>query len=143
MRSKLIFYYLRHITKVTMFCVFGLQMLNLPYAVAQKAPAASKQKKTASSSGTANGKTSRPGAHAPAAAKDEVIVQIMHDVSPQQIQKNIEKLVSFGTRNTLSVNNPDAATSGKGIVAAREWIKSEFERYSDACGGCLEVKMDE
>src|SRR6185437_669662 len=57
--------------------------------------------------------------------------------------KNIEKLVSFGTRNTLSVNNPDAATSGKGIVAAREWIKSEFERYSDACGGCLEVKTDE
>jgi hypothetical protein len=28
-------------------------------------------------------------------------------------------------------------------VAAREWIRSEFERYSKACGGCLEVKTDE
>src|SRR6185437_4707818 len=56
--------------------------------------------------------------------------------------KNIEKLVSFGTRNTISINNPDAATSGKGIVAAYEWIKSEFQRYSDACGGCLEVNTD-
>ena len=26
--------------------------------------------------------------------------------------------------------------------AAREWIKSEFERYSNDCGGCLEVKTD-
>jgi len=142
MRSTLIFY-LRHIAKATMFCVFGLQMLNLPYAVAQKEPAASKQKKTASPSGTTKTKSSRSGAHASAAAKDEVIVQIIHDVSPAQIQKNIEKLVSFGTRNTLSVNNLDATTSGKGIVAAREWIKSEFQRYSDACGGCLDVKTDE
>ena len=136
-------FYLRHITKVTLLCFFGLQMLNLPYAVAQKQPAATKQKKTASPSRTANTKTSRTGAHASAAAKDEVIVQIIHEVSPQQIQKNIEKLVSFGTRNTLSINNPDAQTSGKGIAAAYEWIKSEFERYSDACGGCLEVKTDE
>src|SRR6478672_324325 len=74
--------------------------------------------------------------------KDDVIVHIIHDVSGQQIQQTIEKLVSFGTRNTLSVNNPDAATSPKGIVAARNWIKSEFERYSEACGGCLEVKTD-
>jgi hypothetical protein len=50
--------------------------------------------------------------------------------------------VSFGTRSTLSVNNPNAATSDQGIVAARNWIKSEFDRYSAACGGCLEVKTD-
>src|SRR5207302_8804928 len=29
-----------------------------------------------------------------------------------------------------------------GIGAAREWIRSEFERYSKDCGGCLEVKTD-
>jgi hypothetical protein len=28
------------------------------------------------------------------------------------------------------------------VGAAREWIKSEFERYSKDCGGCLEVKTD-
>src|SRR5262249_35829809 len=64
------------------------------------------------------------------------------DVSAQRIQQTIEKLVSFGTRSTLSSNNPDAATSSQGIVAARNWIKSEFERISSECNGCLEVKTD-
>src|ERR1700744_2608749 len=67
---------------------------------------------------------------------------MIKDVSPQRVQQTIEKLVSFGTRSTLSVNNPDAATSAQGIVAARNWIKSEFERISSECNGCLEVKTD-
>lgn len=78
----------------------------------------------------------------PRLERDPVIAQIMKDVSPERIQKTIEKLVSFGTRSTLSVNNPGAATSEKGIVAARKWIKSEFERYSADCGGCLTVMTD-
>src|SRR5262249_46752996 len=56
--------------------------------------------------------------------------------------QTIAKLVSFGTRHTLSVNNSNAASSAQGIVAARNWIKSEFERYSTECGGCLEIKTD-
>jgi hypothetical protein len=73
---------------------------------------------------------------------DAVILQIMREVSPQRIQQTIVKLAGFYTRSTLSVNNPDAATSDRGAVAARTWIKLEFERYSAACGGCLEVKTD-
>src|SRR5216684_7496332 len=73
---------------------------------------------------------------------DAVILQIMREVSPQRIQQTIVKLAGFYTRSTLSVNNLDAATSDRGAVAARTWIKSEFERYSAACGGCLEVKTD-
>jgi hypothetical protein len=76
------------------------------------------------------------------AARDPVIAQIMKEVSAERVQQNINKLVSFYTRSTLSVNNPDAATSQQGIVAARNWIRSEFERYSADCGGCLEVKTD-
>src|SRR5579859_7696914 len=76
------------------------------------------------------------------AKADPVIAQVLHEASAQRIQQTIEKLVSFGNRSTLSVNNPDAATSAQGIVAARNWIKSEFERYSAACNGCLEVKTD-
>ena len=38
--------------------------------------------------------------------------------------------------------DPAPIAAGRGIGAAREWIKSEFERYSQACGGCLEVKTD-
>src|SRR5205807_199105 len=73
---------------------------------------------------------------------DPQIVAALQDVSAQRIQSNIEKLVSFGTRLTLSAQDPAAIASGKGIGAAREWIKSEFESYSKDCGGCLEVKTD-
>jgi hypothetical protein len=78
----------------------------------------------------------------PRLPRDATIAQVIKDASPEHVRQTIEKLVSFYTRNTLSVNNPDAATSDKGIVAARNWIKSEFERYSADCGGCLEVKTD-
>src|ERR1700759_196160 len=124
-------------------------MLLTHISVAQQAaPAAqsndrkSGSKSASSSPGSSGPKTAQKKPGAAKLAKDDAIVQIMHDVSPSQIQQTIDKLVSFGTRNTLSVNNPDAATSDKGIVAARNWIKSEFERYSQACGGCLEVKTD-
>jgi Peptidase family M28 len=79
---------------------------------------------------------------APALAADPKIRAALKDVSARQIQANIEKLVSFGTRSTLSAQDPAAIASGRGIGAAREWSKSEFERYSKDCGGCLEVKTD-
>jgi hypothetical protein len=74
--------------------------------------------------------------------RDPEIAQALKEISAERIRQTIEKLVSFNTRSTLSVNNPDAETSDQGIVAARKWIKSEFERYSADCGGCLEVKTD-
>jgi Zn-dependent M28 family amino/carboxypeptidase len=74
--------------------------------------------------------------------RDPIIPEIIKAVSAEHIQQTIEKLVSFQTRATGSVNNLDATVSDKGIVAARNWIKSEFERYSAECGGCLEVKTD-
>jgi hypothetical protein len=80
-----------------------------------------------------------------AAAKDFAdpkIAAALQQVSTQRIQANIEKLVSFGTRSTLSTQDPASIAAGRGIGAAREWIKSEFERYSRDCGGCLEVKTD-
>lgn len=63
----------------------------------------------------------------------------LHDinqaVSAANIEKDIAKLVSFGTRHTLSETESDT----QGIGAARRWIKAEFEAISKACGGCLEV----
>src|SRR5437667_2635576 len=73
---------------------------------------------------------------------DPKIAAALKEISPQQIQGTIEKLVSFGTRLTLSAQDPGSIAAGHGIGAAREWIKSEFERYSRDCGGCLEVKTD-
>lgn len=55
--------------------------------------------------------------------------------SPDRIQNDIQTLVDFGTRHTLS----DTVSDTRGIGAARRWIKAEFERISEECGGCLEV----
>jgi len=73
---------------------------------------------------------------------DPKIAAALKEISSARIQANIEKLVSFGTRSTLSPQGPASIAAGRGIGAAREWIKSEFERYSKDCGGCLEVKTD-
>ena len=73
---------------------------------------------------------------------DPKIAAALKEISPRQIQDTVEKLVSFGTRLTLSAQDPASIAAGHGIGAAREWIKSEFERYSRDCGGCLEVRTD-
>jgi len=73
---------------------------------------------------------------------DPQIAAALQQISAQRIQANIEKLVSFGTRSTISAQDPASIAAGHGIGAAREWIKSEFERYAKDCGGCLEVKTD-
>ncbi len=73
---------------------------------------------------------------------DPKIAAAISQVSATRIQSTIEKLVSFQTRSTLSAQNTASIAAGRGIGAAREWIKSEFESYSRDCGGCLEVKTD-
>jgi hypothetical protein len=86
--------------------------------------------------------TAQSGKSEPSYAADPQIAAALRQVSAQRIQANIEKLVSFGTRLTLSAQDPASIAAGHGIGAAREWIQSEFERYSRDCGGCLEVKTD-
>src|SRR5579863_5487357 len=90
----------------------------------------------------------RPRREAPPAANefgatDKDITAMLKDISPEHIQATIEKLVSFGTRSTLSAQDDASIAAGKGIGAAREWIKAQFEQYSKDCGGCLEVKTDD
>lgn len=77
-----------------------------------------------------------------AGSSDPRIAAALKEVSADRIRANIEKLVSFGTRSTLSAQDPESIAAGHGIGAAREWIKSQFESYSKDCGGCLEVKTD-
>src|SRR5499427_8855455 len=79
---------------------------------------------------------------APKLVQDNRITSALQQVSAQRIQSHIEKLVGFGTRLTLSAQDTESIAKGRGIGAAREWIKSEFEQYSKECGGCLEVKTD-
>jgi hypothetical protein len=55
--------------------------------------------------------------------------------SPKSIRSDIQTLVDFGTRHTLS----ETRSNKRGIGAARRWIFAEFEKISKECGGCLEV----
>lgn len=73
---------------------------------------------------------------------DPQIAAALKEVSPDRIQATIDKLVGFHTRLTLSDQSSQSIAAGRGIGAAREWIKSEFEQYSKECGGCLQVKTD-
>ena len=67
---------------------------------------------------------------------DPEIQKMIREVSAKNIEASIRKLVSFGTRNTLSEqDNPN-----RGIGAARDWIFSEFERFNRECGGCMVVE---
>jgi hypothetical protein len=61
----------------------------------------------------------------PAAARDAP--------DPARLKASVEKLVSFGTRHTMS----SATDPKRGIGAARRWTAAEFERISAACGRCL------
>lgn len=56
---------------------------------------------------------------------------------PAKLKTTVEKLVSFGTRHTLS----SADDPKRGIGAARCWAKSEFEAMSKACKSCLTIEM--
>jgi len=54
---------------------------------------------------------------------------------PARLKADVEKLVSFGTRHSLS--NPDDPV--RGIGAARRWFADELGRIAAGCGGCIEV----
>jgi Zn-dependent M28 family amino/carboxypeptidase len=61
---------------------------------------------------------------------------MVREVSAKNIEADIRKLVSFGTRNTLSSQDDP----NRGIGAARDWLYSEFQKISADCGGCLDVQ---
>ncbi|HEY2628111.1 MAG TPA: M28 family metallopeptidase [Usitatibacter sp.] len=77
----------------------------------------------------------------PAAAADAnpVIAKVVADVSPARIEATIRKLVSFGTRNSLS----DVESETRGIGAARRWIKSQLDKCALESGGRLQVSFDD
>ena len=67
-------------------------------------------------------------------ARQADVDAIVREISPQRIHAYVEKLVSFGTRHTMS----ETESNTRGIGAARRWIKAELER----CGaGKLAVQF--
>ncbi len=75
----------------------------------------------------------------PSIKQNQTVIKIIQEISADSIKRNIEKLVSFHTRHSLS----DTLHPSRGIGSARRWIKSELERYSKQSGGRLKVEFDE
>ena len=66
------------------------------------------------------------------------VEKILGEISAANIEALMRKLVSFGTRHTLSSQDDPA----RGVGAAWRWIKTEMERYSRESGGRLIVTED-
>ena len=78
----------------------------------------------------------QPSAPAPAMP---LVQSIADDVRPEELRATIAKLVSFGTRHTMS----DTQSNTHGIGAARRWVKSRFGEISRHCNGCLQIETPE
>jgi len=87
----------------------------------------------------ASARAQQPIAPAP---PDPAIAAALTHVSPERIQADIAKLVTFNNRDTLSSMDTDLPP-GTGFIAASDWVFSEFTRISAACGNCLEVRRDD
>ncbi len=61
---------------------------------------------------------------------------VAESVSPDDIRATIARLVSFGTRHTLS----ETQSNTRGIGAARRWIKNRFVELSRHCHECLQIE---
>jgi Peptidase family M28 len=68
---------------------------------------------------------------------DAELRAILRAVDPDRIRHNVETLVGFGTRHTLSSQtDPD-----RGIGAARDWIAAQLQAYAAASGGRMTVDV--
>ena len=83
----------------------------------------------------------RVGAPLPTDPADPAIVAALNNISADHIRATIEKLVSFGTRNTLSSVEPNLP-AGTGASAAADWIHGQFTAISATCNNCLDVRDD-
>jgi hypothetical protein len=64
------------------------------------------------------------------------IANIVREIDARNIERTIRKLVSFGTRNTLSEQNDP----NRGIGAARDWLYSEFLKAAEPSAGRMTVE---
>lgn len=88
------------------------------------------------STGSAKQKSSRPKVSPRRLGGNHEIPKIVSEISAKNIEATIRKLVSFGTRNTLSEQNDP----NRGIGAARDWLYAEFQKAAAQSGGRMTVE---
>jgi hypothetical protein len=70
--------------------------------------------------------------------QDADILKLTEEISAQNLENLVRKLVSFETRHSLSTTKDKK----KGIGAARNWAQAEMENYAAASGGRMTVTQD-
>lgn len=70
--------------------------------------------------------------------RDPEIEKMVNEVSKDSLQSYIKKLVSFGTRSTLSTQTDPS----RGIGAARNWVLSRFNEFAKQSNGRLTAFID-
>ncbi|KAL9631699.1 MAG: hypothetical protein Q9204_004116 [Flavoplaca sp. TL-2023a] len=68
---------------------------------------------------------------------DQELQDILAEIDPARIEAIIAKLVSFGTRHTLSSQTNPV----RGIGAARDWIAEQMRSFAAASNGQMEVTV--
>jgi hypothetical protein len=73
-----------------------------------------------------------------APATDSEIASMIKEISADSIKSYIQKMVSFGTRHSLS----DTLSATTGIGAARRWVASKFLQFRRQTGANMTVELD-
>jgi len=68
--------------------------------------------------------------------RNSTIAGIVREIDARNVEASIRKLVSFGTRNTLSEQNDPK----RGIGAARDWLYGEFLKAAESSNGRMTVE---
>lgn len=79
------------------------------------------------------------GAAAAHGSRDPRIAALVAGVSASKLQAIDAKLVGFGTRNDFSER---LSSHTRGVFAARDWIRSQFERIASQTGDRMSVRLD-
>ncbi|MFE6481585.1 M20/M25/M40 family metallo-hydrolase [Streptomyces sp. NPDC057757] len=90
-----------------------------------------------------------PGSRPPATAQPpgRELRALLREIDRDRIEATVRRLVSFGTRHTLSAqDDPPPAASGRagavrGIGAARDWIAAELRGYAALSEGRMTVEL--
>jgi hypothetical protein len=120
--------------------VFQLIMPHASRAQVNSAKKSDQSKPTKNDQSRSKNDQSRSKNDQPSAARaprrDVEIARMISEIDARNIERTIRKLVSFGTRSTLSAqDNPT-----RGIGAARDWLFAEFQQVAAASGGRMTVE---
>jgi len=78
-----------------------------------------------------------PGVRTRPQTPDRELRSLLAELDERRMEASVRRLVSFGTRHTLSSQTDPQ----RGIGAARDWIFAELQRYAATSGGQMTVEL--